>query len=266
MNKTIFAYLCMGLAISFTIIYIFIDHFDENIPLTEVESTANIVVEKSKNRENLVSHDKPIIEKVVTESPEIFKPSFKINNIDDALFQFMEGVSFHHRGYIRVEDLKLLEVTYIDFSGESQVGQMIVHKLVAEEVVDIFKILYEKAYPIDKIRLVYNYQGNDDLSMADNNTHSFNDRMIGKSKKMSNHAFGLAIDINPIQNPYVKGSVILPPEGKDYLNRETYQQGMVLKDDVCYHAFTDRGWTWGGDWDSLKDYQHFEKKIPNIND
>ena len=124
---------------------------------------------------------------------------------------------------------------------------------------DIFKDLYVAKYPIDKIKLIDYYNANDDEAMMDNNTSAFCYREKPNSTELSVHSFGMSIDINPVQNPYVKGDVILPSIGEEFLNRSTARKGMITQDDLCYKAFTSRGWSWGGDWKNIKDYQHFEK-------
>ena len=126
----------------------------------------------------------------------------------------------------------------------------------------IFKDLFDAKFPIEKICLIDAYKGIDDLSMADNNSSGFNCRMsAGNSKKFSKHSYGVAIDINPLVNPYVKNGTVLPPEGRNYLDRDATVKGMIRKGDDCYTAFIKRGWTWGGAWKHSKDYQHFEKDL-----
>nr|WP_243182907.1 M15 family metallopeptidase [Anaerosolibacter carboniphilus] len=99
--------------------------------------------------------------------------------------------------------------------------------------------------------------------MENNNTSAFNFRDVADSKGvLSKHSYGVAIDINPIQNPYMKGEKVSPAAGKSYLDRGEIRKGMIIKGDVCYKAFKDRGWTWGGEWKTMKDYQHFQKSIP----
>ena len=97
--------------------------------------------------------------------------------------------------------------------------------------------------------------------MEDNNTYAFSVRPKTGKKSFSKHAYGFAIDINPAQNPYIKNNIIEPKNSKDYLDRKNIRKGMIVKGDVCYNAFKKRGWTWGGEWKSLKDYQHFEKSL-----
>jgi hypothetical protein len=142
---------------------------------------------------------------------------------------------------------------------------MIVNTQVAEEVAQIFTELYEKHFPIEKIRLIDEYGASDNKSMDDNNSSSFCCRKVtGSTTKISKHTLGLAIDINPLQNPYVNKSIILPKKGICYLERTPGVRGLIVKNDVCYNAFTSKGWTWGGDWFPIKgyvDFQHFEKEL-----
>lgn len=118
----------------------------------------------------------------------------------------------------------------------------------------------KKKFPIEKIRLIDEYKGSDDLSMKNNNTSAFNTRMIAGKKQLSNHSYGVAIDINPVQNPEVRGIKVRPGNAKAYANRQIVRKGMIIKGDACYSAFKKRDWSWGGEWKNIKDYQHFEKK------
>ncbi len=123
----------------------------------------------------------------------------------------------------------------------------------------IFKELYLMGYPIEKMRVMSCYGGSDELSMEDNNSSAFNFRYMTDGGNLSYHAYGLAIDLNPKVNPYIKEELVLPVNGKEYVNRNQCVLGMIKKDDAVYQLFKRYGWTWGGDWTSLKDYQHFEK-------
>ncbi len=161
---------------------------------------------------------------------------------------------------ISFEELSYLKLTYFGFDNNTHIGEMIVNKKLAKEVVDIFKELYKNRYPIEKIKLIDEYNANDNLSMKDNNSSSFNYRTIWGTNKISNHGKGMAIDINPLQNPHVKGIIVSPPEGELYKDRKNIRKGMIIKNDVAYNAFIKRGWKWGGDWNN-PDYQHFEKVI-----
>jgi hypothetical protein len=140
---------------------------------------------------------------------------------------------------------------------------MIVHKSVAKEVVAIFNSLYSLKYPIRKMRLVSDYGGSDDKSMSADNTSAFNCRLMTGGKKWSKHSFGKAIDINPLENPYVKGRRVLPPESKKFaFNRDKLHfkyKSVITRDSQIVRVFSRYGWRWGGNWKTLKDYQHFEK-------
>jgi len=163
---------------------------------------------------------------------------------------------------VGLADLALVRVSYWGFDGAAHQGELVVHQKLAVEVLAIFGELFEARFPIDKMRRIELYDGDDGKSMADNNTSAFNCRnILGRKNKFSNHAFGMAIDINPVQNPYVKQGAVEPEQGREFLERARPRPGMVRKDDACHQAFVKRGWTWGGAWRSLKDYQHFEKRL-----
>ncbi len=137
---------------------------------------------------------------------------------------------------------------------------MIVHTGLAQEVLDIFVEVYDQQYPIEKMKLIDEYGANDELSMADNNTSAFCYRAVANTNKLSKHSTGRAIDINPLYNPYVVKNAVLPVNSESYLDRELSQKGMIHQGDALYNAFIKRGWTWGGNWATQKDYQHFDKR------
>ncbi len=205
-----------------------------------------------------------LVEEVILEE-DAFELLFTSSEINEELFQRIDGKSLKENDDITVDDLRYLTVTHWGFDDNRYYGELIVNKAIADEVLEIFKELYEAEYPIYKMVLVDEYDADDEISMIENNTHVFNYRKVKGSNAISNHSYGLAIDINTIQNPYVKGSIIAPEAGSDYLDRNDVRKGMIIKGDVCYNAFVSRGWIWGGSWNSLKDYQHFEKKIKGIN-
>lgn len=163
---------------------------------------------------------------------------------------------------ISLNDLRLLNIKYYGFDDRvHEDGAMIVNKDVAEEVGDIFKELYEKKYPIQKVNLIDDYNSVDLKSMMANNTSAFCYRTIEGTDVLSNHSFGRAIDINPLMNPQVlKDGSVYPFKASKYADRNKSEKGMIKKGDDCYNAFISRGWEWGGDWNSTKDYQHFEKR------
>ena len=187
---------------------------------------------------------------------------FSQQALPSKIIQKIKNKSWKTPAPIKPEDLAYLKITYFGFDGKSHTGEMIVHQKVAKEVLGIFQELYRAKFPIEKMKLIDDYGADDNRSMSANNSSAFCVRpLTGENHGFSKHSYGLAIDINPLQNPYVKSKTVSPPAGKDYLDRTMPRQGMIVKGDVCYNAFISRGWRWGGDWKSLKDYQHFEKSI-----
>ncbi len=156
------------------------------------------------------------------------------------------------------DDLRLLRVPYWGFDDQSHVGAIVVAADVAAAVLDVFRSLHDQRFPIRRMEPVDAYGGDDDASMAADNTSGFNCRpaVAEGPPHWSNHAYGLAIDVNPIENPYLLSGRVLPPGGADYLDRSTYRPGMAVAGGVLTEAFADVGWGWGGVW-SNPDYQHF---------
>lgn len=188
------------------------------------------------------------------------EPIFSYSSIPDHIKDKMLGKSMPHDEPLDFNKLSYLTLTYYGFDNNTHIGEMIVDSRVAAEVVDIFKELYAKKYPIEKIRLIDEYDAIDNASMADNNSSSFCYRTIAGTNVVSNHGKGLAIDINPLQNPHVIGNNTSPKEGYVYADRSDFKKGMIQEGDDCYNAFMKRGWKWGGHWDN-PDYQHFEKPM-----
>lgn len=195
----------------------------------------------------------------IDKNKEEFTPVFKKEDIPKSVYEKMLGKSIPNKDLVDISQLSYLTITYYGFDDKPHIGEMIVNKSVDNEVLDIFKELFEKKYPIEKMRLIDEYNADDNLAMKDNNTSAFNYRVIEGSNVLSNHAKGLAIDINTLINPMVKNGQVSPKEGEKYIDRTINAKGMIKKGDACYEAFIKRGWTWGGDWNTLKDYQHFEK-------
>lgn len=164
---------------------------------------------------------------------------------------------------ITYEDLAYVHVLHYDFEGQVQEGELICSRAIAQDLTGIFRRLYDNQYPIEKIRLIDEYDADDEASMADNNTSCFNYRKVPGSTKLSNHAYGLAIDINPLYNPYVRTgngeTLISPDNAAAYADRSASFPYKIDKQDLCWQVFTEYGFTWGGSWNSSKDYQHFEK-------
>lgn len=165
---------------------------------------------------------------------------------------------------IRYADLRYVHILYVDFDGNEREGELIVNKKVVKDILEIFHALYGAEYPLTSVRLVDDYgeSADDNLSMAANNTSAFNYRVVAGSKTLSMHSYGLAVDINPLLNPYVKSDGSFSPvNAADYVDRTREFPGKIDHDDLCYKLFAERGWSWGGDWKNSKDYQHFSKKV-----
>jgi D-alanyl-D-alanine carboxypeptidase len=193
--------------------------------------------------------------------------SAAIQPIPDMVWAEMQGKSFHAdvKGCAQRAELVLLTVPYWDYQGTSQSGQLIVAKTVGRDLLDIFTALYtDKSYAFARVERIDSFGGDDRASLVANNTSAYNCRVVAGSTKLSAHAKGLAIDINPVQNPFVTRKVVSPPAGKAWDTAKERaaaknQPGMILHSSAVFKAFKAKGWTWGGDWTSLKDYQHFSK-------
>ena len=194
---------------------------------------------------------------------------FFYEDIPEIIKDKMKGVSYPldiDEDIICYDDLKYLNVLYVDFDGETQVGEIVCNAAIAEDLTEIFHELYKADYRIERIKLIDEYNADDNLSMEDNNTSSFCYRVVENTTRLSNHAYGMAIDINPFYNPYVvynsEGTSITPVGSEIYADRSDAVMNpyRIDKNDLAYKLFKEHGFTWGGDWNSCKDYQHFEKK------
>ena len=189
---------------------------------------------------------------------------FHVDPVPAAMVQKMTGVSWHEGCPVAPKDLRQITVAYWDFQSRQQQGTLIVHKDVADEAMHLFEDLFDIHFQIERMSPIENYNGNDDASMAANNTSAFNCRdTTGKPGVFSNHSWGRAIDINPLTNPYVKGNIVLPPAGSAYLDRTRSYPGSILAGGFVVKKFEAAGWTWGGRWKDRQDYQHFEKPARN---
>lgn len=195
---------------------------------------------------------------------ENFIPVFISEAISDSLFLRMQDKSYKGNCTVPRDELRHLIVSHYDFEHQPRIGELVCHQSIANDLLDIFKNLYDAEYEIEKIQLIDQYDAYDELSMSDNNSSSFNYRTVAGTKKMSNHSKGLAIDINPLYNPYVRklnGKTIISPEkGIRYADRNADFPHKLTADDICVREFKRHGFTWGGDWTRSKDYQHFEKR------
>lgn len=190
---------------------------------------------------------------------------FYIEPIPDDIFEKMQGKSYKENCTVPREKLRYLHILHVGFDNNTHEGELIVNKRIAEDVLDIFKELYKAGYQIEKVRLIDEYNAQDELSMRDNNSSAFNFRYISYSTTLSKHAMGLAVDINTLYNPYIKqvdGRLnIEPANAVQYVDRNRQFPHKIDHQDLCYKLFTKHGFEWGGDWEDSKDYQHFEIKL-----
>ena len=204
--------------------------------------------------------------------PEARDPAeaFWMSPITDEIFARIRGKSFKDDCTLPREDLRYLHVLHVDLDGETHEGEMIVNVHIAEDVLDILRQLYEAKYPIEKIRLIDEYDADDEASMEDNNSSSFNFRYISHTTRVSKHGLGLAVDINTLYNPYTKvvdgERIIEPITGEPYLDRDADFPYKIGHEDLCYRLFIEHGFEGGGDWEDRKDYQHFEIPTELINE
>ncbi len=199
----------------------------------------------------------PSPEPVVESAPA--EPVFTAEPIPAAVEDRMRGVSYRDNPDIRLSDLRYLRLSYVDFDGKDQVGELVCNQAVADDLLEIFKALYEARYPIRSIRLIDDFNGDDDASMAADNTSCFNYRRKTGMRQLSKHALGLAVDINPFENPYVRPNRVRPADARRYADRTQDFPHKIDKNDLCYRLFREHGFSWGGSWRSVQDYQHFEK-------
>lgn len=195
-----------------------------------------------------------------------YQDGFYYEPLSDEIKERITGISYPESGCtVPYEDLHYVGLLYVDFNGETQTGELICNKAIAQDMVEIFYELYLNDYRIERIRLIDEYGGDDTLSMEDNNTSCFNYRVVDGTDSLSKHALGCAIDINPFYNPYVvfnrptQGETYISPRGSEiYADRSRSFPYKIDENDLCYRLFTAHGFTWGGNWNSSKDYQHFQ--------
>ena len=197
--------------------------------------------------------------RVVEEIRPVFRPAFLCDTIPPAVEARMRGNSYPEDATIPLSELRYLRVAYYDFYGVQHMGELVCNVAIAEDLLEIFRALYEAKYPIHSIRLVDDFGGSDEASMRADNTSCFNYRKKTGMRELSKHARGLAVDINPFENPYVRPSRVRPAGASAYADRSQDFPHKIDKDDLCYRLFRAHGFYWGGTWRSVKDYQHFEK-------
>ena len=187
----------------------------------------------------------------------------------EALKAYVVGMSYPENpkdAPVKLDDLRYVHILYVDFDGAEHEGELLVHRKVANDVIEIFEALYDAQYPLRSVRLLddFGQPFSDGLSMSADNTSAYCCRRVTGKKYFSRHSYGTAIDVNPVENPYVKpdGS-FSPKESEPYLDRTNLRPGMITKDDLCYKLFRKHGWKWGGDFKE-PDYQHFSKDVKGV--
>ena len=188
--------------------------------------------------------------------------TFYAAEIDSKIFARIDGKSYKKNCPLPLDDLRYLHVLHKDLSGTTFEGELICNVKIAQPLIEIFKKLYAENYPIEKIRLIDEYEADDELSMRDNNSSCFNFRYVSFTNRISLHGYGLAVDINPLYNPYIKTvdgkKIIAPDNSADFEDRTKIFPYKIEADDLCCKLFKAHGFLWGGDcWDDEKDYQHF---------
>ena len=181
-----------------------------------------------------------------------------VSRISPALKERMTGKSWHNGCPVPIRKLRLIELSYNGFDEARHMGKLVANKDAVGALVGAFRTMYRKGFKIHRMKLVDHYDADDRRSMRADNTSAFNCRYVSGTTTWSQHAYGRAIDINPVRNPYVgsDGSVS-PKKGEKYADRSLTAKGMIHRSGATVRAFARAGWGWGGNWSSSKDYQHF---------
>lgn len=206
-----------------------------------------------------------------TDSRITFAEGFYYEPLSDELRRYITGISYPagfpdsaRQPEITVDELRYVHILHYDFEGRSAEGELICNEFIAADLTEIFYELYANEYRLEKVLLIDEYNGDDNASMADNNTSCFNYRDIEDKAELSRHAYGLAVDINPLYNPHITWQAdgtahVSPEEAAPYADRSLSFPYKIDENDLCYKLFIQHGFTWGGNWNHSKDYQHFQK-------
>ena len=189
---------------------------------------------------------------------------FSAQPIPDSVFLRMQGRSWPEGCAVRRADLRYLRLSHFDAEKKEHVGEMVCNKAIANDILEIFRELYRQKYPIQRIRLIDDYEAEDERSMRDNNTSCFCYRKVSGTTKLSKHATGMAVDVNTLYNPYVRTGkngrrIVEPATAVKYVDRSKSFPYKIVKGDLLYRLFIRHGFKWGGTWRTVKDWQHFEK-------
>ena len=186
-----------------------------------------------------------------------WRDAFRAIPLPASIRAHMTGRSWRPGCPVGLDDLSYLAVRHHDFAGAVRDGRVVVASHAAADVLAVFRSLFDAGFPLARVRLVDDYGGDDAASMAANNTSAFNCRRVSGTSTWSQHSYGTALDLNPVQNPYVRSGSVQPPSGAAYAARSPVRPGMIVRPGPVVDAFARIGWGWGGDWRSAKDYQHF---------
>jgi hypothetical protein len=188
---------------------------------------------------------------------------FVAEPVSDAVFARMQGKSYKENCAIPRSELRYIKALHITLDGVIKRGEMVVNRAISDDIVKILRALFDAGYPIERMVLVDEYNADDEASMAANNSSAFNYRTTPGGTRLSAHSRGMAVDINPLYNPYVKvlsdRTIVAPKAATEFVERSGAFPYKIDRDDVCCRLFLEHGFEWGGDYKSIKDYQHFEK-------
>ena len=187
---------------------------------------------------------------------------FYSTELDEKIFARIDGLSYKKDCPLPLSELRYLHVLHKDLSGKTLEGELICNAKITEPLTDIFRKLFTENYPIEKIRLIDEYDADDELSMRDNNSSCFNFRYVSFTKRISLHGYGMAVDINPLYNPYIKEvdgkKIIAPDNAAAFEDRTKDFPYKITENDLCCRLFAEHGFKWGGrDLPEELDYQHF---------
>ena len=241
-------------------------------PVKEPEPDPEVV---AKPEPEVIEKPQSELEPEIAEEPEsepepsperiTYMDGFYYEPISNEIFKRISGISYPVDCTVPLDELRYVGLMYVDFNGETQKGELICNKALAQDMVEIFYELYSNGYQLESVKLVDEYGGDDTASMLANNTSCFNYRVVEGTTRLSNHAYGRAIDINPFYNPYITynkdGTTNISPAGSEaYADRSASFPYKIDENDLAYKLFKEHGFKWGGDWNNSKDYQHFERK------
>jgi hypothetical protein len=186
-------------------------------------------------------------------------PVFQASNsaLTAAMRSRMTGVSWHPGCPVGLGELRLVRLSYWGFDHAVHQGELIVNASAVMSMITAFRLLFEARFPIRQMRVVDDFGGDDERSMLADNTSAFNCRLVPGTNVWAQHAYGLAVDINPFENPEIQDGAVDPPAAAAWADRSRSSPAMISDGDAAWRAFRAISWTWGGDWRSLKDYMHF---------